>query len=472
MQYSRPRKSWRRRLLLLLLLLAAAGLIVLALGAGGLHVFRNVLLPGQQQRIVDQLPFMRALMAPTPPGGTLPTAIPVDGALSAADLLADLPALPVAETEAPVAPTQTVSPTETPEAAETASPTPTPPPTVTPTVTPAPPAMSTTAPTVESGRAARPGAVRLTGFTHITQTWNNCGPANLAMALSYFGWTRGQIVIAERLKPGREDKNVSPHEMVNFVNEATDVKALTRMGGNVELLKRLLAAEMPVVVETGFYPEGYDWLGHYQTLVAYDDPSRTFWLYDSFLGAGEDDAGMTESYSELDGNWQPFNRSFIVLYRPGQEARLRQILGELASPLGAAEVALERARTEARADSQDAFAWFNMGTSLARLGRHAEAAAAFDQARRVGTLPWRMTWYQFGPFESYFHAGRLEDVLALVRVNMGNGARFVEETWYWQGRVLQQRGDVQGARNAFARALQLNRSYETARTALAALQAP
>ena len=472
MQYSRPRSSWLRRLLSLFLLLLVAGLIVFALGAGGLHLFRNVLLPGQQQRIIDQLPFMRALMAPTPPGGTLPTAIPVDGALSAADLLAALPALPDAETDAPVAPTQsatpTVPPTQPPAQADPASPTP--PPTATATVTP--PAVPSTSPSTTGGFAARPGSVRLTGFTHITQTWNNCGPANLAMALSYFGWSRGQIVIAERLKPGREDKNVSPQEMVNFVNEATNVRALTRMGGDIELLKRLLAAEMPVVVETGFYPEGYDWLGHYQTLLAYDDPSRTFWLYDSFLGAGEDSAGMMESYSQLDGNWQPFNRSFIVLYTPGQEARLRQILGELASPAGAAEVALERAQDEARADSQDAFAWFNMGTSLARLGRHTEASAAFDQARRIGTLPWRMTWYQFGPFESYFHSGRLDDVLALVQVNKGNGARFVEETWYWQGRVLQARGDLQGARNAFAQALQLNRFDDESRMALAELQTP
>lgn len=465
MRYQRTRRARRRRFTFLLLLLLAAATLALA-GAGAVHVFRHVLLPGQQQRIIDQLPFMRALMAPTPPGGTLPTPVPATGALSAADLLAALPTL-AATTAVPATPTPAPTHTEAP--------------TFTPVVATASPVAETATPDVASAREpaadrtrrttgpGRPAAVSLSGFTHIMQSWNNCGPANLGMALSYYGRASGQIVIADRLKPGREDKNVNPGEMVAYVNERTDLKAITRMGGNLEVLRQLVAAEMAVIVETGFLPEGYDWLGHYQTLSGYNDVAQEFHVMDSFLGAGADGAGMTESYRQLDGNWKPFNRTFVVVYRPEQEAQLRSLLGELATPAGAAEAALKTARDEVRADREDAFAWFNMGSSLTRLGHHEEAAAAFDQARRVGTLPWRMTWYQFGPFEAYFEAGRLDDVLALVRVNMSNGARFVEETWFWQGRVLQARGDLPAARNAFNQALQLNRYYDAAREALAEL---
>ena len=457
-----------RRWLWFLTLLLLAILLVSAVGLGGVFTFRNVLLPSQQQRIIDQLPFMRALMAPTPPGGTLPTVVPVSGALSPADLLADLPTLSAATATATLAPaTQTALPsaTTTNQVASEASAMPR------PTVTPSPTLTSLPAATLVSREsvADRPLSVRLDGFTHILQSWNNCGPANLGMALSYYGWSRGQIYIADRLKPGREDKNVSPQELVSFVNEFTEVKALTRMGGDLELIKRLLAAGMPVIVETGFMPEGYDWLGHYQTVVAFDDVSQRFWLYDSYLGIGEDGAGLTESYRELDGNWQHFNRSFIIVYETGRAAALREILGEWAAPSGAAEIALATAREEARADRRDVYAWFNMGTSLTRLGRYEEAAAAYDQARREGALPWRMTWYQFGPFEAYYHSGRLDDVLALVKVNMANGARYVEETWYWQGRVLQQRGDMTGARSAYSQALNLNRFYTAAREALTEL---
>jgi len=32
----------------------------------------------------------------------------------------------------------------------------------------------------------------LNGIIHHFQTWNNCGPANLAMALSFWGWEGNQ----------------------------------------------------------------------------------------------------------------------------------------------------------------------------------------------------------------------------------------------------------------------------------------
>jgi hypothetical protein len=80
-----------------------------------------------------------------------------------------------------------------------------------------------------------------------------------------------------------------------------------------------------------------------------------------------------------------------------------------------------------------------------------------------------MTWYQFGPFEAYYNVGRYDDVVALVNVNLTNGAEYVEETYFWQGRVLEAQGDVAGARTAFNRALQHNYRYEAARSALEAL---
>jgi tetratricopeptide (TPR) repeat protein len=243
------------------------------------------------------------------------------------------------------------------------------------------------------------------------------------------------------------------------------------MGGDLTLLKAFIAAQIPVLIETGYMPEGSDWLGHYQTVVAYDDLADNFYIYDSWLGNGASGEGLPESFDSVDDNWHHFNRTFIAIYEPSREAEVRAILGERADPTRAAELALEVARADARANPRDAFAWFNMGTSYTRLGQYQEAAAAYDQARREGSLPWRMTWYQFGPFEAYFNAGRYDDVLALVEVNLTNGAQYVEETHYWQGRVLQVRGNVAGARSAFSRALQHNYLYQDARTALDALNA-
>ena len=106
-----------------------------------------------------------------------------------------------------------------------------------------------------------------------------------------------------------------------------------------------------------------------------------------------------------------------------------------------------------------------MGTSLVEMERYQEAAAAFDQAQRLGLLPWRMMWYQFGPFEAYFQTGRYDDVMSLVQINLNN-AEEIEETYYWQGRVLEAQGKPEQAAAAFRRALRFNPNDEEARQAL------
>ena len=63
-----------------------------------------------------------------------------------------------------------------------------------------------------------PSAVQLDGFRFEYQGWNNCGPATLTNALTYFGYTDNQTRAAQFLKPNGEDKNVSPNEMIRFVN--------------------------------------------------------------------------------------------------------------------------------------------------------------------------------------------------------------------------------------------------------------
>src|SRR5204863_2933152 len=75
-----------------------------------------------------------------------------------------------------------------------------------------------------------PATFRNTSYKWIAQGWNNCGPANLTQALQYYGWTGGQDDAASWLKPNREDKNVSPWQMVEYVRTQTGLKAIQRVG--------------------------------------------------------------------------------------------------------------------------------------------------------------------------------------------------------------------------------------------------
>ena len=118
----------------------------------------------------------------------------------------------------------------------------------------------------------------LTGILHQYQMWNNCGPANLAMALSFWGWKGDQRDTAAFLKPNQRDKNVMPYEMEAYVEQETDLEAVVRVGGDLQTLKALIAAGLPVIVEKGFEGVGFDgWMGHYQVVSGYDDAKGVFY---------------------------------------------------------------------------------------------------------------------------------------------------------------------------------------------------
>lgn len=442
-------------------------------------IFREVLSPAQQQRLIDQLPFMEAFKRPTPMGGVLPTVGP-NAALenSAMDLLNMSPlGTATADPQSVIVPTATLMPpTQTP----TVQPTATVAATLAPTENVAPateeaavqavamaPAATLAPDTVSQAQTVTqrlPTSGTLPNFKIVKQTWNNCGPATLTMTLGYYGWTQDQKYAESVIRPTKEDKNVSPNELVEFVNTQTGVRALTRIGGDMALLKSLIVSQFPVMIETSAMFEAYDWLGHYRLVVGYDDNSGQFFAFDTFQGTGPDGRGVPLGYVNFDNDWQDFNRTFIVIYQQEREAELMQLLGTRATDISAAEHAFSVAQQEAKANPEDSFAWFNMGTALNILGRYEEAANAFDLAR-LHEVPWRILWYQFGPFEAYYNVGRYDDIVSLAGTNL-NSAKEHEESFYWRGKAYAAKGQTADAASQFRTALSLRPNFPEAELAL------
>lgn len=457
-------------------------LIVLGL-LSGFFVLNQVFTSGQQARVVGEFPFMEAFLIrqPTPAGGLLPTAeVMTESEVDLLNLnLSIATEEPDVATEEPFVPTEPANEMVQPtELLASATPLPTITPSVTPTQTPLPtrtntPQASNNASSVElaalpmAGGPVLPTTSRLYGFTWDRQTWNNCGPATITLALTHFGWQEDQEYARDILRPGGDDKNVTPQELVRFVNDETGVRAVTRMGGDIDLLRRLLAAEFPVIIERGIRFESYDWIGHYQTLVAYDDSLQAFFAYDTYLGTGAADEGVIEYYSALDADWRAFNRQFIVVYPPDRDGEVRAILGERWNERTAARQAFEVAQDEVAADQTDGIGYHNMGMALVALGQYAEAANAFDVARRLG-IPWRMMWYQFGAYEAYYAVGRHRDVISLADATL-NQSNTLEESYYWRGRAYAALGETARAASDFRRALTLNRNFTQASRALSEL---
>lgn len=369
----------------------------------------------------------------------------------------------------PTIPTQTPLPTETvSEVAQSAPASASPQPMATdapPTQTPRP-TFSPVPPTATPLPA--PVSYRLEGIEFYQQGWNNCGPANLAMSLSYYGWEGDQNDTAAFLKPNDEDKNVSPGQMIAYVNENTNLSAIYRVGGTVEQLQWLVSNEFAVIVETGYQPPGDNWYGHYFTVVGYDKDANEFQFYDSFLGSASSPITRIDK-DDFRDNWQAFNYTYLVIYPPARELELQNFLGREWNPIANWRSTLERARTEAADDPDNAYAWFNVGTALTMTGDYSAAARAFDQAFNIG-LPWRMLWYQFGPFEAYFQSSRLDDVVAIAEATIRT-TPYVEETYFYLGRVYETRGDIAGAIEQYEKALAFNENFADASAALQRLGA-
>ncbi len=301
------------------------------------------------------------------------------------------------------------------------------------------------------------------GVRHEWQTWNNCGPATLSFQLSYFGSALRQEDIRRALRPNKEDKNVNLGEMAAFA-QSQGLQALMRTHGDADRLRLFLSNGLPVLVETWLEPHPNDGMGHYRLLTGYDDAAQEWIVYDSYVSGGlkkgDPYQGIRLPYAEMEALWRIFNHTYLLVY-PAQQAPLATaILGADADAAAAQERGLAQARAAVDAQPQDAFAWFNLGSDLTALAQFAEAADAFDRARQIG-LPWRMLWYQFGPFEAYFETGRYKEVLALADATLKTTTD-VEELYFWRGRALAALGDAEGARQAFARAVALNPRYAAA----------
>ncbi|UCD99894.1 MAG: C39 family peptidase [Chloroflexota bacterium] len=325
-------------------------------------------------------------------------------------------------------------------------------------------------PTFTPSPTAIPAQFLLSGIKHEYQKFNNCGPANLSMTLSYWDWVGDQSVTAAFLRGGEYDKNVMPSEMAAFVNTQSDLKALVRVGGELETIKKFIAAGYPVVIEKGYDPPDDDWMGHYLTFNGYDDSLRQFITQDSLILPD-----FPVAYELVEDYWRDFNHTYLIVYPPEKESEVMSILGgdadELANLQNAAQHALQETTTlEGR---ELFFAWFNLGSNLVALEDYVGAAEAFDMAFAVyptileDERPWRVMWYRDEPYAAYYYTGRYQDIINLANTTFfALGEYTLEESFYWRGRAKLALDDLNGALFDLKKALELNPRYTPAREEL------
>ncbi len=332
-----------------------------------------------------------------------------------------------------------------------------------------------------------PPAVDLKGVIWETQNgaWNYCGPTNLAMELSYWGWKGDKFTTGKVLKPFGYDLNVMPYEMQNYVDDYTNLKLMVRYGGTLTLLKKLLAGGFPVLTEVGVYfPETAtgmtSWMGHYRTVTGFNDQQRQLIVQDSYIKPN-----LTIPYDTFVSDWRSFDFVFLVAYSPDKEAQLTALLGEYADQAQSYQIALKTSSDEMwkLTGVDQYFAWYNRGTTLVMLQDYLGAAEAYDKAFSLyanlpeDRRPWRMIWHQTGPYYAYFYSGRYQDVADLAtgtlkfiqdratRLGIADKPQvgaFIEETWVWRARARVVLGDRDGAIADLRMALKYHPGFQAA----------
>ncbi len=310
-----------------------------------------------------------------------------------------------------------------------------------------------------------PTSVVLEGVRYEDQhgLWNYCAPATLSMGLSYWQWEGDRTVTGQAMKPTDQDLNVMPYEMVDFVEANTELDALWRYGGTLDLLKRLVAAGYPVVIEKGALIREttsgqITWMGHYNLVVGYDDATSEIIVRDSYYSPPDYPLDYRISYEQLTQEWRGFNYVFVVIYPPADHDKVVAVLGDYANDATANAIAAQKASEEidSLGDPEKLFAWYNRGTSLVALQDYAGAASAYDAAFNylaglsediAPKKVMRLVWYQTGPYFAYYYSGRYQDMVNLadkVLAMPSNGPN-LEESLYWRAMAKRMMGDTPGA---------------------------
>ncbi|NLE84025.1 MAG: hypothetical protein GX603_05875, partial [Chloroflexi bacterium] len=253
-----------------------------------------------------------------------------------------------------------------------------------------------------------PASFVLEGMGLEYQTMNNCGPANLSMNITYWGWPTNQHITEDALKTHKDDRNVMLQEMLDYAEANTNLKGQLRYGGDMEIVKRLLSNGFPVLLERGHTDEEQGWMGHYSIVTAYDDSTQTVQIPDTLLGI------MSMTYAELERDWWHFDGIYLVIYPLEHEDEVLALLGEDSDSAQNLENTLAKLENRiTQVDGQDLFfALYSKGSVLVEQGDYLAAAQVYDQAFLVysqlepGQRPWRITWYQVGPYLAYYYSGR------------------------------------------------------------------
>jgi tetratricopeptide (TPR) repeat protein len=307
-----------------------------------------------------------------------------------------------------------------------------------------------------------PASTVLQNDYQVFETWNNCGPASLSMALSYFGIQESQAVLGQDLRPyqnaygNNDDKDVTMDEMATEARKF-GLLAYHRPDGNIQLLKRFLASGLPVIAETVLTKD--DDIGHYRVVKGYDDSTGTITQDDSMQGHN-----VQFSYADFDYMWKKYNYEYLVLVPKDKQLLAEEILGKDLNDRTAWRETVKMDQAMLARNPSDIDSRFNLSVALYYVGDYRGSVTQFEQVQYQ--LPARTLWYQIEPIEAYYALGEYQRVFSLTDTILNNGNRAFSQLYILRGKIDLKQGNVQAARAEFENAVLYNKNLKAAQDAL------
>lgn len=300
---------------------------------------------------------------------------------------------------------------------------------------------------------------------HMFQSFNNCAPAALAMAMSFSGVYVSQEKLADSLRPyhnsiGDNDDKSTPAPEMALEAEKYGLVSYFRADGDIDLVKQFIANGIPVTVRA-LFKRGEDY-AHYRVIKGYDDTTQELIQDD-----GYDGKNIRFSYKHFKEMWQPYNYAYLIVVTPENKKIVEQIMGDELDPKVAWQHAVTTAENELADNPGSVEARFNLSVALYYSGDNAGAIREYEKVEpRLGQ---HVIWYQIEPIQAYFNVGKYDRVIELADSILNNRNRAFTELYILKGNVYKAQGNLAKAKVEYENAVLYNKNSKEAKEALASI---
>lgn len=300
----------------------------------------------------------------------------------------------------------------------------------------------------------------------VPQSFNNCSSVGLMIILSHWGIVDTQEKIAEATRPwnnpkgNNDDKSVTLHELAMYAESKHGTITYVRPSGDIETLKKFIANDIPVLTRALMYPK--DDIVHYRVIRGYDDTKKIVIETDGVEGKN-----VPYSYEDWMYMWKDFNYSYLIIVPKEKKEIAEKLLGEDLDEKKAWTNAKNRALNDLSLNKNDLKVNYNLITAMYYLGEYENVVSEFEKIE--DKLTRRKLWYQTEPIDAYFKLEKYDRVIELVDYIANDNNKSISELYVLKGKILEKRGDSNGAKVEYEKALYYNKYLQSAKEALGLL---